>query len=232
MQKIDCFSWMSFTPVYFFHGWVHVYLFYGQNGSFCNSMCICLTFLHVCLLNSQIDALFILFSRSEYFVLLHYRQKIDWSFFFYPCLLFSQTRNLSTNSVRMFRSVTEYAGIWCVSMSIFSCLSTSFMSVYFFHVLVPCLAFFIERVLRSLTPCGKTTFRHVYVFQRVVPCLSFSRSEYFVLLHQRQEIEGSFMSTFSCLSTFFTQKNSFCKIRIISRQEWKTRHKGTQKNSC
>ena len=31
-----------------------------------------------------------------------------------------------------------------------------FMSVHFFHVSVPCLAFFTERVLRSLTPYGKT----------------------------------------------------------------------------
>lgn len=73
-QKIDCFSWMRFTPVYFFHGWVHVYLFHGQNGSFCNSMCSCLTFLHVCLLNPRIGALSTFSSRSEYFVLLHYKQ--------------------------------------------------------------------------------------------------------------------------------------------------------------
>ena len=105
-------------------------------------------------------------------------------FFFYRYLLFSQTRNLSTFfTVKMFRSVTAYAGIGCFSMSIF------FMFVYFFHVLVPCLPIFTERVLRSLTPYGKNfTFRHVYVFQRLVPCLSFSRPEYFVLLHQRQEI--------------------------------------------
>ena len=62
-----------------------------------------------------------------------------------------------------------------------------FMFVYFFHVLVPCLPIFTKRVLRSLTPYGKNfTLRHVYVFQRLVPCLSFSRSEYFVLLHQSQ----------------------------------------------
>ena len=181
-QKIDCFSWMSFTPVYFFHGWVYVYLFHGQNGSFCNSMCSCLTFLHVCLLNPRIGALSALFSRSEYFVLLHYRQKIDvLGVIFYPCLLFSKTRNLSTFfTVRMFRSVTAYAGIWCFSMSIFSCLSTSFTSW--------CLVF-----LFSLKECfvlshhmGNVTFRHVYVFQRLVPYLSYSRSEYFVLFHQRQ----------------------------------------------
>ena len=53
------------------------------------------------------------FSRSEYFVLLHYRQKIDGFFlstlslsFFFP-----QPRNLSTFfTVRMFCSVTAY--VW------------------------------------------------------------------------------------------------------------------------
>ena len=183
-QKIDCFSWMSFTPVYFFHGWVNVYLFHGQNGSFCNSMCSYLTFLHVCLLNPRIGALSTLFSRSEYFVLLHYRQKIDvfWGFF-YPCLLFSQTRNLSTFfTVRMFRSLTAYAGIWCFSMSIFHvCLLLSRLGTLssYFHW---------ESASFSYTIWENFTFRHVYVFQGLVQCLSFSWSEYFVLLHQRQEI--------------------------------------------
>ena len=126
-------------------------------------MCSCLTFLHVYLLNPRIGALSTLFSRSEYFVLLHYKQKIDVLLFvffcFYPCVLFSQTRNLSTFfTVRILRSVTAYAGIGCFSMSIF------FMFVYFFHVLVPCLPIFIERVLRSLTPYGKTLLFVMFTF--------------------------------------------------------------------
>ena len=67
--------------VYFFHRWVHVYLFHGQNGSFCISICRCLMFLHVyyfsCLSIKFADWYFVyLFSLSVYFVLLHYRQKI------------------------------------------------------------------------------------------------------------------------------------------------------------
>ena len=39
-----------------------------------------------------------------------------------------------------------------------------FMSVYFFHVLVPCLPIFTERVLRSPIPYGKTLLFVMFTF--------------------------------------------------------------------
>ena len=94
------------------------------------------------------------------------------------------------------------------------------MPVYLFTGMVPCLPFFTERVLRSVTPYEEILLFVMFTFyQELVPFLSFLRLEYFFLLHQRQEIKDSSSLLFSRLSTFFTSQNvSFYKIREISRQ--------------
>ena len=120
-------------PVYFFHKWVHVYLLNGQNGSFCNSICRCLMFLHVyyfsCLSTKFADWYFVyLFSQSVYFVLLHYRQKIN--------VFFLSTLSLSTFFTD--KKFVYFLHSKIVSFCSSICRYLTFSMCFFIHV---CLLF-------------------------------------------------------------------------------------------
>ena len=95
-----------------------------------------------------------------------------------------------------------------------------FMFVYFFHVLVPCLTIFTERVLRSLTPYGKTLLFVMFTFFKDwYHVYHFHGQNISCYYTKGRKFKGSSSLLFhTCLPFSLVKIFSFCKIREISRQ--------------
>ena len=93
-----------------------------------------------------------------------------------------------------------------------------FMLVYFFHVLVPCLPIFTERVLRSLIPYGKTLLFIMFTFFKDWYHVYHVQDISFYYTKGRKFKGSSCLLFHACLPFSLVKNFSFCKVREISRQ--------------